>query len=292
LVGVFAGAQTARAGSFTSGTDSAVKFGVHEVVLTGDGSVANPLDTVATVTFTPPSGPKQAKSVYAFHDGGNTWRARVYVGEVGKWSWSSTCKTDKGLDGRSGAIDATDSKLRGRLLPHPKHPRHWITEDGRYFLNLNDTAYFLLCRQDGQGDPVTDEQAGRYVRDDVARGITSVRCFLASREGGYQDSVESWKQWFFKDGELDRFRLDNLQCADRRLRMLLDEYPDLAIPIILFPLERYAGDDHFWAALKPEQRERLLRHLVARFAAYPQIFWLFVNDAHYGEKRPERRPER
>lgn len=279
-------ARAAGAGNFTSGQEAARRFGVHEIVLTGDGAVANPFDAVAKVTFTPPSGAKQAKTVYAFYDGGNTWRARVYVSEAGKWRWSSTCTTDKGLDARSGGFDAADSKLRGRLLPHPKNPRHWITEDGRWFLNLNDTAYFLLCAQDAQGSPVHDEEMLQYVRDDVARGITSIRCFLASRPEGYIDSPDQWRAWYFPDKSRDRLRLENLQCADRRLRMLLDQFPDLAVQLILFPLEAYARDDRTWTALAKVQRERLLRNLMARFAAYPQLFWLITNDAHYGDKFP------
>lgn len=145
---------------------------------------------------------------------------------------------------------------------------------------------FLLCRHDGRGDPVSDDQARRYVRDDVARGITSVRCFLAIREGSGEHSADAWKQRFFEDGDLDRLRLDNLRCADHRLRMLLDEFPDVTVQLILFPLERYGGDERFWAALTAKRRERLLRELLARFAAYPQIYWLIVNDAHYGEKYP------
>jgi hypothetical protein len=38
--------------------------------------------------------------------------------------------------------------------------------------------------------------------------------------------------------------------------------------------------------LSATQRERLLRNLVARFAAYPQLLWLITNDAHYGPKFP------
>lgn len=279
-------AAPAFAGNFTSGAEQAVKFGVHEVVLSGDGSVANPFDTVVTVRFTPPSGATFAKTVWAFHDGENTWRARIYIHETGEWAWSATSDTDAKLQGKTGTFRAADSKLPGRLLPHPKNSRQWMTEDGRWFLNLNDTAYFLLCRQDGKGDPVSDDQARRYVRDDVERGITSVRCFLASSGGGFEQSASQWGRWFFQDSDLDRFRLDNLQCADLRLRLLLDEFPDVAVQLIMFPLEHYAGDDRFWAALKPMQRERLLRQLVARYAAYPQLFWLMVNDAHYGPRFP------
>ena len=199
------------AANFTTGS-AAVKFGVHEIVLTGDGSVANAFDTVATMKFVPPSGEKYAKTVHAFYDGDNTWRARVYVSELGTWKWSSTCATDKALDGKTGSLQVRDSKLRGRLLPHPKNPRQWITEDGRWFLHLSDTAYFLLCTHDGNGDRVSDEDAMRYVRDDVARGITGVRCFLTNNKGSLK-SASRWKTWFFQDDTHAKFRLDNLQDA-------------------------------------------------------------------------------
>ncbi len=276
----------ARAANFTTGTDTAARFGVHEIVLSGDGSVANPFDTVVTVTFTPPSGEKNNKTVWAFFDGGSLWRARVYISEDGEWTWTSACESDKRLDGQRGKFAARDSKLHGRLLPHPGNARQWITEDGRWFLNVSDTAYFLLCMQDGNGDPVSNEDAQQYLRADVERGITSIRCFLASGRGGFTESSQQWKEWHFADSTFDRLRLDNLKCADGRLRMLLDEFPDVAVQLILFPLEAYGRDDRFWTALSTVQRERLLRHLVARLAAYPQIFWLITNDAHYGDKFP------
>jgi len=37
--------------NFTSGAETARKFGVHEIVLSGNGAVANPFASVATVTF-------------------------------------------------------------------------------------------------------------------------------------------------------------------------------------------------------------------------------------------------
>jgi len=274
------------AANFTGGNDAAVKFGVHEVTLTGSGGGKNPFDTLATVTFTPPSGAANAKTVPVFFDGEGNWRARTYVSEPGKWSWSSQCATDAALHGRSGRFVAAPSNLPGRLLPHPKNSRHWMTENGRWFLNLSDTAYFLLCARDGNGEPVTDDDARRYIVDVAARGITSVRCFVASRSAGFTESEDMWRGWFFADATLDVFRLDNLQLADRRLRMLLETNPGIAVQLILFPQEGYARDGRFWAAMTPVQRERLLRNLVARFAAYPQIFWQFVNDAHYGEKFP------
>lgn len=192
LACALASGSAACAANFTSATKTAAHFGVHEFVLTGDGSVANPFDTIATVTLVPPSGWEHARTVQAFYDGGNTWRARVYTHEVGNWSWASTSAGDRVLDRQTGTFACADSTLRGRLLPHAKNRRQSATKDGRWFLNLSDTAYFLLCAHDGNGEPISDAQAMQYFRDHVSHGITSVRCFLASRQGGFSESSEQW----------------------------------------------------------------------------------------------------
>ena len=55
----------------------------------------------------------------------------------------------------------------------------------------------------------------------------------------------------------------------------------------MFPLgTRWSVDELFWKNLTKVQKERVLRHIVARYAAYPQIFWLVVNDAHYDANYP------
>jgi len=284
-----AGVSPSPHAHFTTGAATAVQFGVHEVALTGDGSVANPFDTLVSVTFTPPSGASQAGNVQAFYDGDNLWRARVYASEVGKWKWSSRCATDPQLDGASGTFEVVESKLRGRLLPHPKNPHQWMTEDGRCFLNLNDTAYFWTSAFDGEGKPVTDDDAHAYARDAVAHGITSLRSFLIIGPKGPQPRSlrDQWRNAFFADEAMSQFQLAHFRTADARLRWLLDEEPDLYIQLVLFPMGcAYAKDQEVWQTLTPAQRERLLRYLVARYAAYPQVFWLVVNDAHYGPKYP------
>ncbi len=273
----------AAAENFSADTDTAVKFGVHEIVLTGDGKVVNPFDTLATVTFRPPSGEKNAKTVHAFYDGDNTWRARVYVSETGDWKWSSRSDSDKGLNGKSGTITAKDSKLRGRLLPHPKNPRHWITEDGRWFLNINDTSYFLLCSHDGLGKPVPEDDFQAYVKDAADHGITSLRSWIAVGPKRLMPSENS-NRWhdLFADKDLKRLNLDHQRTADRRLQWMLNNHPDVYMQFILFPLSTpWRRDSEFWSKMDASQKEGAMRYLIARYAAFPQIFWLVVNDAHY-----------
>lgn len=234
------------------------------------------------MTFVPPTGEKNAKTVHAFYDGDNTWRARVYVSELGIWKWSSRSDTDKGLTGKSGTFAAKDSQLRGRLLIHPKNPRQWITEDGRWFLNLNDTSYFLLCAHDGLGKPVPEDDFQAYVKDAAAHGITSLRSWIATGPKPLIASGKSDRWQMFADKDLKTLNLDHQRTADRRLQWLLNNYPDMYLQFILFPLGTpWRRDSEFWSKMDASQKERTMRYLIARYAAFPQLFWLVVNDAHY-----------
>tara|TARA_R110002049_G_scaffold4601_5_gene32506 strand:+ start:706263 stop:706967 length:705 start_codon:yes stop_codon:yes gene_type:complete len=196
----------------------AKKHGVFEIALRSDSKLPNPFDVPVKVTFTPPSGAAAAKTVDGFFDGEGTWRARVYVNEVGSWKWSTRCEQDSQLNAQSGEFDVADSDLRGRLLVHPRNQRHWITEDGRWFLNLNDTAYFLLLGKDHGGNVVPTDDFRDYVRDLSTVGITSVRTNLLTHPNG------PWDNLFGEniDGKHTRLNLKNMRRADERLEWMLN----------------------------------------------------------------------
>lgn len=265
------------------------KFDVYEVLLRGEVSARNPFDAVVTAEFVPPSG--RAQTVHAFYDGADLWRARVYVSETGEWRWSSRCTIDRRLDGQSGSFTASgSSKSRGRLLPHSRNSRQWMTEDGRWFLNLSDTAYFLLSPHDASGAKVSDDDVKEYVRDASNHGITSLRCFSMIGPKGFLEGgsgfMQSWRDAIFENDELNRLRLDHFQVADRRLRWLLDDHPEIYVQFILFPRgSRWRQDDQLWNKFTLAQKEQVMRYMIARYAAYPQLFWLIVNDAHYAPDR-------
>ena len=276
-------AQRTRPASphFTRWNETAALYGVHEVFLVRDATPESPFDLPVQVTFTPSSGAANARTVEAFYDGGNVWRARVYVSEAGRWTWASRCATDPKLDGRQGAFSAGVSPLRGRLLPHPRNPAQWITEDGRWFLNLNDTAYLAFLNRDGLGNEVSFRDFQHYVRDVHAQGITSIRSMMAC-------AYDSAPDVFFESNRLEQLNLERFQRTDSRLQWMLDHYPGLYVQMILLPLPQGWGkDDQAWHGLPREARDSLLRHVVARFAAFPQIFWLVANDAHYGPEFPQ-----
>ncbi len=275
--------------AFSTGDDTGLRLGVHEIVLSGNVAVENPFDLQVLVRFVPPSGGANARTVEAFFDGDGLWRARVYLTEVGEWTWTSECAINAALGGKHGTFQVEASALRGRLLPHPKNERQWMTENGRWFLNLNDTAYYLLCARDGAGDPVPEVDFQAYVRDAAAHGITSFRSWFyhGPRSANETDRTDRyrWRQ-LFADEAFSRVELSHQRLADQRLQWLLNHYPDLYVQLILFPLGvEWGRDSEFWAGLSQRQKDRILRYLIARYAAYPQVFWLMISDAHYAPDR-------
>ncbi|MBI2008780.1 DUF5060 domain-containing protein, partial [Candidatus Saccharibacteria bacterium] len=172
--------------NFTTDSNAVLKYGVYEITLTGNGSVSNPFDTVATVTFIPPSGSANAKTIEAFYDSGNTWRARVYATETGAWTWSSTSTTDSGLNGQSGSFSTASSNLKGMLRKHSTNSKQWMTDNGQTFLGIGDTAYYLFGRANKDGTAISEPTFQKYVQDDVALNINSI--FADLNGGGYLDA--------------------------------------------------------------------------------------------------------
>jgi hypothetical protein len=284
--------EPVREPNFTIDSATAKKFGTHEIVLTGRGNVANPFDTAVTVTFTPPSGPTNAVTVDAFYDGGNTWHARVYVTEVGHWEWISASATDPLLDRRSGTFVAAGSNLLGLLRKHRTNPRAWMTDDGRWFANISDTGYRLFH---AQAAPLWQE----FIRDSAAKGITCMRAASLGGWGGTPNArVDDNNTWVWNDpwaggtaADYMRFDLAKFQNTDSRLVWIFDHYPELYLQFILFSFKGYGseGTGNHWASLPESVRARTMRYFIARWSAFPNLFWLIVNDMHCDEKFPKNR---
>ena len=248
------------AANFTTGNGPAVKYGVHEVTFTGNGGVADPFATVATVTFTPPSGSGNAKTVGMFWDGGNTWRARAYVTETGNWTWTSACPGDAGLAGKSGSFSAGASALRGKLKPHPAKARALVTDDGQWFAPIGDTAYYMLGSNAYQN----------YVRDDWNHGVNFLRC------AAFGD-LRSYSAHFTEQSLNGIPKLSSLQSDDTKLKWMLENYPGMYLQYIMFR-ETASGD---WDKYSTNTKNQLMQQMVARYGAFPTMTWMIMNDSAY-----------
>jgi hypothetical protein len=167
-----------------------------------------------------------------------------------------------------------------------------MTDDGRWFCNLSDTAYRLFHAQEA-----TLWQD--FVREDVGHGITCLRVAALGGWGGTPGAPrDDNNTWVWNDPwpggaapDLTRFDLDKFRNTEERLIWILNRYPDLYLQMILFSFKGYGteGTGKHWFALPEGVRQRTMQYLIARWAAFPNVFWLIVNDMHSDEKFPNHR---
>jgi len=259
----FVGPGSALAGGFTTQDEAASLFGVHEVALSGGDDTGNPFDKDCQVTFVPPSG--QPVTVDCFYDGDGTWRARVYVRKVGVWNWVSESQDDASLDGQSGNFQAETSSLPGMLKSHRSNPHVWMTDRGTTFLHISDTAYRLFK------DASVSDAYQQYVDEDAALGITGLRCMLLGEA--------NWDLYWAGglDGSKERVNIASFQHSEDRLKWMLENHPEVYVQLILFP-DGKMGDDTWSNGHSEAQREKMKRYIIARFAAFPNMFWEVMND--------------
>ena len=78
---------------------------VHELAFAAEGAYDNPYAELTV--WVDLEGPGFSKRVYAFWDGGDTWRVRLTAPTPGEWTWTSgSDPEDAGLGGRAGSFSA------------------------------------------------------------------------------------------------------------------------------------------------------------------------------------------
>ena len=116
---------------------------VHEVVLTAERDYDAPYaDVTAWVDL---DGPGFSKRVYAFWDGGDTWRVRLTATAPGNWTWTSGSDVgDPGLDGRSGGFTAR-AWTEAETAANPTR-RGFVraTRNGRALEYADGTPFFMV----------------------------------------------------------------------------------------------------------------------------------------------------
>jgi len=164
----------------------------QELTFTAVRTDSNPYtDITVWVDLT---GPNFHKRVYAFWDGGQTFRVRVLATAPGTWTWrSGAAPADAGLAGKTGSFTAVswseDEKRanplrRGFLRPTANH--HALEQaDGTPFFVVGDTWWALGTNRYRWYDDATERPLGPdagfkdYVRYRKAQGYNWVNMIAA-----------------------------------------------------------------------------------------------------------------
>lgn len=250
------------------------RWEMHEFVLKGTASVANPYRDAALVgEFAAPSG--RTNIVAGFYDGGEIWRLRFAPDEEGTWKYKLRGEGVEIL--AEGRVNCTKARDHGFIGVHPENPYAFAYSDGTPFFPMGDTCYGLF-----DDSPITPALRERYLRTRRAQQFNFVRLTVGHSEARAAREPEYWA-WGGtpQQPDLDRFNPEFFGRFDQFMHELRAEGMNVELILLNF-YRRPFLDPRLWTATRERQ---WLRYLLARYGAFDNVFmWTLANEY---ETRPD-----
>jgi hypothetical protein len=263
VAGAEAAAAPSRSSEGPSFAAQVEQWGVQEITLLSSRHYQNPFaDVRLRCRFT--SAGREVV-VDGFYDGHQTWKARLMPDTPGHWTFT-TVSNDAGLNGRSGSFDVDKPGAGNHGPVRVRNKYHFAYADGTPFFPLGTTFYDWLQR----GPEVELRTLSTLGRSP----FNKVR-FMVLPFGGFsaQEVLFPYPQTGSGKFDFDRFEPEYFAHYEARLRDLqgLGIQADL---ILFHPYDR----SHGFSSLDTAHAEAYLRYVVARFAAFRNVWWTLTNE--------------
>lgn len=248
---------------------------VRETAFITEKTYDNPLrDARVEVSFESPSG--GARTVLAFWDGGDVWKARFSPDEPGEWSYRSECSNpdDGGLHGRTGTFTCVPYTGSNPLY---KHGALRLSENRRHMVHADGTPFFWMADTVWNGALLSD-QAGwiRFLQDRIQKKFTAIQFVMTQWRAAEADAQG---QLAFTGVDEVRVNPEFFQRMDHRVQAVND-IGLIASPVILWAIR---GEDNPGHYLPVDQRIALAEYIVARYGAN-QVVWMLGGDGDYSDQ--------
>lgn len=249
------------------------QWGIYEVALPGPAA-GNPFtDSALSGRFTQGD---RAVEVGGFYDGDGIYRIRFMPETTGEWRYRTTSNRPE-LDGKSGAFTVSAPAAGNHGPVSVRHTYHFAYADGTAFCEIGTTAYSWAHADDAReeltlrtlaGSPFNKLRMCVFPQDFAFNGQASPRY-------PYQGTPP-------RDWDFTRFNPEFFRHLERRIGQLRDL--GIEADLILFhPYEKKWGFNGMTAA----NDDRYLRYVVARFAAYRNVWWSMANEYDYLHTKQE-----
>lgn len=254
---------------------SATLWGLFEIALDGPSSGNPYLEVNLSARF---SQGDTTLDVPGFYDGEGTYRIRFMPHMTGRWTWRTISAT-AALDGHEGHVEVGPAKP-GDHGPVRAVGEHFRYADGSRYINIGTTAYVWNL----QGDAAEEETLATLAR----APFTKIRMCVFPKHYRYNQNEpplypfalleKGSSQWVGGFGATDwKFDCDRVEPAYfRHLERRIADLKALGIEadlIVLHPYDRWG-----FSRMSAEQDDRYLRYLVARLAAFPNVWWSMANE--------------
>jgi len=205
-------------------------------------------------------------AVDGFHDGGDSWKVRFMPMEEGRWTYA-TESNDPGLNGKSGSFECGPPSPGNHGPIRVTETRHFSYADGTPYFQVGTTCYAWAH----QGEAL-EEQTLATLRD---APFNKLRMCVFPKDYVYNKNEPEYypfKGTPPRDWDFTRFNPEFFRHFERRIEdlMALGIQADL---ILFHPYDRWG-----FAEMPAEADDRYLRYVVARLAAYRNVWWSMANE--------------
>lgn len=239
------------------------RWGIFDLALPGPAE-GNPfVDVTLSAEF---SYKNRVVRVDGFYDGNGTYRVRCMPDVLGDWRYVTHSNRPE-LDGITGTFTCTPASPSNHGPVSVRNTYHFAYADGTPYFQVGTTCYAWTH----QGDAL-EEQTLATLRE---APFNKMRMCVFPKHYVYNENEPVYYAYERNDdGSFDFARFN--PAFFRHLEQRIGQLCDLGIEadLILFhPYDRWG-----FADMGVEADDRYLRYLVARVAAYRNVWWSMANE--------------
>lgn len=247
------------------------KWDVFELTLKGPVG-GNPFSEVElTARFT--HGDRVVQ-VAGFYDGAGVYKIRFMPEVVGEWSYLTTSNRPE-LSGKTGTLVVVPPSKRNHGPVRVAHTFHFAYADGAPYFQLGTTAYSWTHQ--------SDEQESKTLKTLATAPFNKIRMCVFP-----QSLAERSLQFFPFEGTPPRaWNTTRFNPAFfRHLEQRIAQLRDLGIQADLILFHPY---DTIWGfnSMDAASDDRYLRYVVARLAAFRNVWWSMSNEYDFNKDKME-----
>jgi hypothetical protein len=236
---------------------------IFEIVLQGPDS-GNPfVEVEIRATF---REQHRTVAVEGFYDGGGVYRVRLMPDREGEWSYVTTSNV-AALDGQTGTFTVGPARAGSHGPVYVHDTFHFAYADGTPHVSVGTTCYAWVHQGDAR-----EEQTLATLKD---APFNKMRMCVFPKHYDYNANEPVYDAYARQaDGSWDFSRFD--PAFWQHFEMRVGQLRDLGIEadLILFhPYDRWG-----FADMGAEADDRYLRYIVARLAAYRNVWWSLANE--------------
>ncbi|MCJ7449437.1 MAG: DUF4038 domain-containing protein [Bacteroidales bacterium] len=255
----------------------AVKWKKYELKFFSSAVYENSVQDVRTmeVTFTSPAG--RTKTINAFWDGNEVWKARFMPYETGLWTFETKCSDTKnqGLNGQKGSFLCKPNPDQKDIYKHGPV----INPPGTFYLTYSDGTpfFYLACTAWNGALKSTDDEWDQYLQQRVKNSYSAIQ-LVTTQWRGCDKSSEGLTA--FEGSGRIRVNPDFFRLIDKKIDKV-NEYGLVAAPVILWTLQTGSGRELSPGYYLPDDQAILLaKYIVARYSGN-HVIWILGGDGIY-----------